>query len=308
MIHLYLKNTIILIFVLLITMEYTYAKVTYSISIKHSNIQIPEIRKVSVSEDNKIIIEWNVIKNPNIKSVNLYRSENNDSTNLQLIRVSLETEQNKFIDENVNPQDIIYHYTISIIDYCKNETFNENTQNTILLKITKTHDNFNKLEWNKSLNSNSNYVILRGESLDKMFIIESIDNSNYLYIDNYIGNSDLYYRIETTKFNKANNSYFTIKSNTFQVSNSNVACIYDEKIKIYPNPITFDFQIVFPSYIKNNCNLIITDLLGKIIINKPIDTERMVFGRDIFVDGLYLVHIIGKNVNYTDRIIIGGIN
>ncbi|MCO5230354.1 MAG: MopE-related protein [Chitinophagales bacterium] len=78
------------------------------------------------------------------------------------------------------------------------------------------------------------------------------------------------------------------------------------KLKIFPNPSSGQFNIQLQDLPKDNYQIIITDINGKIIYNQSMDyttiyNEKLI---NINVAGIYFVKISGKIQNYSDKIII----
>lgn len=303
----FISRLLLSFLVILVTNVIVFAKKNIFFSMKQDTIQLPQINWVSVSEDNQVILEWEFVKHPNIESLNIYRSQNADTLNWILLENIKQLNQNVFIDRGSTPISDKYSYKISIVDYCKKEHFSTSLINTVFLKVTKTVEDYNKLEWNR-YKDKFVYRIFRGESLDNMQLIDSLYVDSTIYVDKTGGNNSLYYRVETDDIKKKNDviNITNIRSNYFLVAKTRSDSVFELMVKIYPNPIKFDFQIEFPYEPHVNYTLFIADLLGNIHLSSTLNSGSIVLNRGGLKDGLYLLHIKGNKGHYIEKIIFGG--
>ncbi|RPG57772.1 MAG: T9SS C-terminal target domain-containing protein [Flavobacteriales bacterium TMED191] len=88
-------------------------------------------------------------------------------------------------------------------------------------------------------------------------------------------------------------------ANSFNISSLNTNL---EKIEIFPNPNNGNFNIKLP--LNNNGTLTIFSILGKIILNKKITSNKEIYQISNIKSGIYIVSIKTENQTYTKKIVV----
>ena len=88
-------------------------------------------------------------------------------------------------------------------------------------------------------------------------------------------------------------------------SKATIATRKDELgVRIYPNPASSGFTIALQGF--DNANVVISNLLGKVVYSKTMTNNRLAIARDRkFSTGMYLVKVIGQDQTvYNTKLII----
>lgn len=76
-------------------------------------------------------------------------------------------------------------------------------------------------------------------------------------------------------------------------------------LNIFPNPVSDKLTLNFPDAIANKSNCVITDLQGRLYINREIKEISTEFDFSTFSSGIYFLRIISENplINVSQKII-----
>ena len=79
-------------------------------------------------------------------------------------------------------------------------------------------------------------------------------------------------------------------------------------VKVYPNPVKEQININIPSYNKNYITAILKDIAGKVVFKQELEAKnkhQFILERSNRIkSGIYILHIIGDNLNNTLKVII----
>lgn len=134
------------------------------------------------------------------------------------------------------------------------------------------------------------------------FRIELKDTEQYLYNETSNSNKDI--RLNTKIGNRSKWILEPVNSSSSKSIAEEATKAQEESIAVFPNPTTSSFTIALNGFDK--ANVVITNLLGKIVYNKSINGNRLNINRDNrFASGMYLIKVISANQSvYNTKLII----
>jgi len=276
-------------------------------------IKISILNSINVLEENKNIISWDNPNNDLIDFINIYRKSLviNDGSWIKIASVK-SLNHNSYIDEiesNIANQ---FKYKISTLDLCSNEFFSLYENNTIILRVEVKSNGDRFLKWNhyQGIKMN-NYKIFKGLKPDNLIRIDSTNFDNNTYPLNGNINQNEYFKIEVEEvvYDSINNSRKIIKSQSNTVLN-----LYDslknvdtnKNLKIQPNPLYDNSEIIFPFDISQSFVLNIYDLIGNVVYSLPMISGKVILNRNSINEGSYILQIKGTKICYTQKLIVGG--
>lgn len=280
-----------------------------------------EIRKTSPYENEKIcivtvdlntgknIIIWEKTPDQGIASYNVYR-ETNITDIFDPIGILSSVNPGFFIDNDSDPAKQSYKYKITTVDSCSNESALSAPHATMHLTLNDGLNGGTNLIWSKYYGFDvQTYNIWRGSSADNMFLIGSVSGSNFTYTDQYPLAGTNIYQVEVVSPFSCNIN--NLKA-TYSSSFSNIAYRYavsigefsSYKFRIFPNPTSNITTIEFSNPEREQYQLILTDLTGKVLKSMDkITDEKIEINRDGLSDGLYLIELKGPKT-YWSKILI----
>ena len=280
-----------------------------------------EIRKTSPYENEKIcivtvdlntgknIIIWEKTPDQGIASYNVYR-ETNITDIFDPIGILSSVNPGFFIDNDSDPAKQSYKYKITTVDSCSNESALSAPHATMHLTLNDGLNGGTNLIWSKYYGFDvQTYNIWRGSSADNMFLIGSVSGSNFTYTDQYPLAGTNIYQVEVVSPFSCNIN--NLKA-TYSSSFSNIAYRYaasigefsSYKFRIFPNPTSNITTIEFSNPEREQYQLILTDLTGKVLKSMDkITDEKIEINRDGLSDGLYLIELKGPRT-YWSKILI----
>jgi gliding motility-associated-like protein len=144
---------------------------------------------VTVEENNRIKVKFFVDTSAYITEYKILRSMIKTGP-YEIVGVKSPTSlpDMEFVDNNVNPMDQSYYYTVAVIDSCGNEVMHSDTARSVLLYVESFEDFTNHLEWNAYEGWNwSNvkaYNIYRGiDGLSDPIPVATVPGDTLKYID-----------------------------------------------------------------------------------------------------------------------------
>ena len=173
-----------------------------------------------------------------------------------------------------------------------------------------------KLKWSTASEKNNDYFSVErsfnGIDFIKVGTIKGAGNSltekNYEFTDNTPS-------LRKESFGQYSNlntqiSYYRLKQNDIEgsFSYSDIVSVQNCKNKIalefdvFPNPAN-DILAVSVNIVSQNCNLIITNSIGEIVIEKNIETSESVIDLSMLSAGIYCVRVISAEGLFTKKLI-----
>ena len=71
----------------------------------------------------------------------------------------------------------------------------------------------------------------------------------------------------------------------------------NSKVSVYPNPVTNEINIKFSEETDSAINVLLYDMMGKIVINKTFIESKIKINLESYSKGVYLLNISDKNIN-----------
>lgn len=257
----------------------------------------------------KNIIIWEKTPDQGIAAYNVYRETNIRDT-FDPIGILSSENPGVFIDNDSDPAMQSYKYKITSVDSCGNESALSASHATMHLTLNLGLNGGTNLIWSKYYGFDvQTYNIWRGSSADNMFIIGSVSGSNFTFTDQYpLAGTDIYQVEVVSPFSCNINN---LKA-TYSSSYSNIAYRYaaaiDEfsfnKFRIFPNPTSNITTLEFSNPEREQYQLILTDLTGKVLKTLDnINDDKIEINLDGLSDGLYLIELRGPRA-YRSKILI----
>jgi hypothetical protein len=279
---------------------------------------------VTVDEETDVnMIVWQKPEETDlISAFNIYR-EGTETDVYQLVgRVPVNMES-IYTDTNANPTEQAWKYRLSTMDVCGGESDLSDYHKTIHLTINKgTGDDFN-LIWKNYVGIDlSTYNIKRYTSAngweDMKNIAADFDFYNS-WTDNNVPVSDIVYYVVSFELeascisSKKAQSHNSVRSNKTK-SNVKFAVgltseiIQNKDLKIYPNPNSGMLYLEMNLNSNEVLNIRISDLQGKILLNKienvPEGGNKLPFDLSGLDHGIYLVNVITSKESIVKSIIV----
>lgn len=275
-------------------------------------ISTPSICVVSVGDYRNVVV-WDNPSNDFVDYFRIYRESTQQTGEWDSIGFVSSVSTSVFIDSTSEPSKQSYRYKISSVDKCGNETALSSSHKTINLSVFKSIDNTFFLIWNEYEGfSVSSYRIYRGTSIDDLTLIGSTTAGNLKYNDSYLPVGPIYYQVEVlgdpvcnTDNLKSTIVYNSSRSNI--VSNITAglnALEINPKIKVIPNPFSFETQISFLNDNNENYTLSVYDLSGKKVKTENVNRNPFTFYSGNLSEGLYYIELNGTSQTFRKKIMI----
>lgn len=267
---------------------------------------------ITVNNRNYNQITWSKQNNASIDHYNIYKRTTGSSLDWICIASIKYNSVNSYIDINSLSSQVSSSYLISIVDLCGNEYFSETPTSSILLsiKVNKGEDGENvMLKWNKYFGLKiSNYKILIGNSVDKMYVIDSLTNEDTVYVKNGKSSENIYYQVEAI----GNGNYkYDSKESTYQLYSNIVSTLYSslndttikERFFAYRNSdhdriIAFLGDNDFGSY-----KAMLFDLNGQLVNEQTVPSQAFEIKGVKSKNQIYLLLVTNGKQTYSTKII-----
>jgi hypothetical protein len=79
--------------------------------------------------------------------------------------------------------------------------------------------------------------------------------------------------------------------------------LHNEIINVFPNPSANGIFNVSLHQQYNNCTITVRDILGRLILFKPVDRDVTILDLNTFSDGIYLLKITSTDMQKTVKVI-----
>ncbi len=204
-------------------------------------------------------------------------------------------------DANINPIN-------SIVELWDNNAWVENTKEIYTIDANNNNTGtlvqnwkanwVDSLKYTKSFDANNNMTSYLVEELDKKKWVKSQQQNTYYDANSFeISNTIKYWNYNGSEIvfgDSTVNYYRTVPTSVKSLK------MEDANINVYPNPVKDFLQI---SGIDNIKTVLITDLNGKLMLNKnlPPVNDKIYIGN--FINGLYIVKIISVNATFQQKIL-----
>ena len=303
------KRYLKLILLLLVSINDLLGIGLYSLSSK-KQIIFPIIHSLSVTKDNRYVISWNEIRTPNLKQINIYRSDSIlGDKNWRLVGSINNVEENLYLDFNSNPNIGNIKYKMSYIDSCNSEVFSLNQIRSVKLNIEIDESNARILKWEKYEGLiGTKYLIYKGVTPEKMTCIDSIENDDFSYTDKQFNDQNTYYKITVEGyFLKTQNEITKIKLNS-----NHINVIYDSILNpeqnnlgcVFPNPIRINSTIYISNDDFSETILKLFDLKGNVIMSDKTFLNTYYFNQQNVIPGIYILQISNRKHSTQSKVII----
>lgn len=274
----------------------------------------------TVSPDYKNLVAWEKTKNKGTESYNIFREiDPNFPDSFEFI-ANIPVGQWSYYKDNLsNPRWRSYKYKISSLDTCGNESGPSFYHKTMHLKLSTDIDTtYFTLTWNNYDGIPfTHYIIFKGTSPDELYAVDSVPrDAGALTWTDFDVSEHYYYSIgirlpgicaptagEGKKADSGpySHSMSNIEDNRFQTF------IREEgvrEIMTYPNPFNQWTQIYFENPKRNNYQLLVTDMSGKIVRTiSDITGNQVIILRENLPQGFYMFELKGDKY-YRGKVVI----
>lgn len=218
-----------------------------------------------------------------------------------------------FMDMTSAPATQAYRYKLSLKDTCGIESLQSAYHKTIHLTINAGVGGAWNLIWNHYEGiSFGTYNIYSGTALNNMTLLTSIASTNNSYTDLTPPPGTVYYQIEVVNPSACNptakvtTNYSSSRSNIVNALPTGINGYYElaESIQIMPNPFIEELTVSIGKINSKNYTLLLTDVLGKVIINRIDNNPVQQLNVSDLSTGVYYLTIIDENSNqFTKKLI-----
>lgn len=288
-------------------------KASASYSANTSSMPAPDICIVGMdSLSGKHQLVWNKTVSSAIDSFIIYR-EGIVANQFDRLAAQSYTAFSTYLDNGSNPAVQAYRYKLSLKDTCGIESLQSTFHKTIHLTINAGVGGAWNLIWNHYEGfAFGTYNIYRGTALNNVSLLTSIASGNNSYTDLTPPGGTVYYQIEVVSPGSCNPSakttanYSSSRSNIVNVIATSIEGYYEmsESIQIMPNPFNDELTVNIGKISSKNYTLLLTDVLGKVIINKIDNNPTQQFKLSDLSSGIYYLTIIDeRNNKFTKKLI-----
>ncbi len=145
----------------------------------------PYITRVTVKENNAVLMEWEEAPEEDFKSYNIYRRINFSKDSFKLYKSIYTRSQKYFIDSNVNVQVNSYCYRMTVTNQCGYTSMPGENSCTILLKgAAKPFEN--ELKWNPYINWRNavdDYTVVRHDDRNTDTLVARLPGLSVSFTD-----------------------------------------------------------------------------------------------------------------------------
>jgi hypothetical protein len=284
-----------------------------SYSANTSSMPAPDICIVGMdSLTGKHMLVWNKPMSGAIDSFIIYR-EGIVANQFNRLAAQSYSVFSTYLDNTSAPATQAYRYKLSLKDTCGIESLLSAYHKTIHLTINAGVGGAWNLIWNHYEGiSFGTYNIYRGTALNNMALLTSIASTNNSYTDLTPPPGTVYYQIEVVNPSVCNPSarvatnYSSSRSNIVNVLPTGISGYYEmaASISVMPNPFTDELSVNIGKISSKNYTLLLTDVLGKAIIQRTDNNPTQQLNVSELSSGVYYLTIIDEHDNrYTKKMI-----
>lgn len=288
-------------------------KASTSYSANTSSMPAPDICIVGMdSLSGKHQLVWNKPTSGAIDSFIIYR-EGIVANQFERLGAQSYSVFSTYLDNTSAPATQAYRYKLSLKDTCGIESLLSSYHKTIHLTINAGVGGAWNLIWNHYEGvSFGTYNIYRGTALNNMTLLTSIASTNNSYSDLTPPGGTVYYQIEVVNPGSCNPSariavnYSSSRSNIVNVLPTGINGYYEmaESISVMPNPFSDELTISIGKISSKNYTLLLTDVLGKVIVQKTDNNPVQQFKLSELPAGVYYLTIVDESNNrFTKKMI-----
>lgn len=297
-----------------VTVTNTYGcKSSASYSANTSSMPAPDICIVGMdSLSGKHLLVWNKPLSGAIDSFIIYR-EGIVANQFNRLGAQSYSVFSTYLDNTSDPATQAYRYKLSLKDTCGIESLLSSYHKTIHLTINAGMGGAWNLIWNHYEGiSFGTYNIYRGTALNNMTLLTSIASTNNSYSDLTPPAGTVYYQIEVVNPSACNPSarvatnYSSSRSNIVNVLPTGINGYYEmaESISVMPNPFSDELTVSIGKISSKNYTLLLTDVLGKVIVQKTDNNPVQQLTLSGLATGVYYLTIVDENNNrFTKKMI-----
>jgi hypothetical protein len=266
----------------------------------------------TVSPDYKNLVAWEKTPYVGTASYNIFREiDPNFPDSFEFI-ANIPVGQWSYYKDNLsNPRWRSYKYKISSLDTCGNESGPSFYFKTLHLQLSTDIDTtYFTLVWQNYIGKEfTHYIVFKGTSPDELYPVDSIPwNAENLTWTDYDVSEHYYYGIgvrlpgicaptvgggKKADSGPYSHSMSNIEDNRFQTSIKNEDV---REIMTYPNPFKDWTQIYFENPNRNDYQLKVTDMSGKIVRTiSDITDNKVILLRENLPQGFYMFELKGDN-------------
>ncbi len=279
-----------------------------SLVIPLSLVQNPGICMATVDtiiNKNKII--WEPQFTTDIDSFYIYKNDNQSSI-YNKIGAADYLSLSEFIDVNSNPQTQSSQYKIAALDNCGGLTMLSNYHKTVHLQVFPGVSTNRQLSWNKYDGVNFiNYQIWRKLPGQQFQILSTLPSASTSFTDVNPPSIAASYRVDVVLLQACN----SVDRNTHVKSYSNInlnLALYTQpdgledtenllaNLNLLPNPSDGNAVLQWESLKLQNLQIVVTDVVGKIVLLDKLTAQKGVNNYNITVDaaGVYFLSIYNE--------------
>ena len=265
-------------------------------------------------ETGKNLLVWEKTENAGILSYNLYRESGigayNPIANIPFDNLSIYT------DTDVSPENRTYLYKITVVDTCGNESDILSAPYHKPIFLTQVPSELGvSLEWTdyeiQGMPDLGDYLtsfeIYRGTESTGLSYYTSVGSiNNYLDTDQSTTTTRYFYRVagvlkspcfpsggKKAGMEPVSHSISNLESNE---ATGNPDYTEEVKLMIYPNPFMDKVTIRFKNPVKDNFNLMLVDISGKIVLERNISDDEITLQRNNLQPGFYQLILAGNKI------------
>jgi hypothetical protein len=284
-----------------------------SYSANTSSMPAPDICIVGMdSLTGKHMLVWNKPVSSAIDSFIIYR-EGIVANQFNRLASQSYSVFSTYLDNTSAPATQAYRYKLALKDTCGIESLLSSYHKTIHLTINAGVGGAWNLIWNHYEGiSFGTYNIYRGTALNNMTLLTSIASTNNSYTDLTPPPGTVYYQIEVVNPSACNPSarvatnYSSSRSNIVNVLPTGISGYYEMagSIRVMPNPFSDEITVNIGKISSKNYTLLLTDVLGKVIIQKTDNNPTQQFNLAELSSGVYYLTIVDESNNrFTKKMI-----
>ena len=236
-----------------------------------------------------------------ITQYNIYR-EGSATGAYELVGSISADEENRFVDQNVDPTIQAYKYHLTAADECGLESPASNTHKTIHLVVNQGLNSNNNLEWDTYEGLNYDQVIIyRGTTAENMEELVSLPSTVGSFTDTNAPEGALVYQIAITQEIECEigKALFSVRSNIAAIGESTGTQNLSFDVMIYPNPIANKLYINS----EEKAIALLMNLNGQILIEKNIQQGKNFLNTENLEAGNYLLQLTNGAENYSQKVI-----
>lgn len=298
------------ILILALSSGYVWGQHKYTVTVKMPDpVAPPVINAVTVTPENKNLLLWGKVENPNIQSYRIYRDNMTTDEDWELVGSIPYMGENEFLDKTSFSFFRSYRYRIAAVDNCGNEIFSTQSHKTIRLTLEEESEQTYILTWNHYEGFEvDHYNIYRSidNELFQLFCTLPYDNTSVIDYANTI--SDVVYQVEAVAKSadtKRNETPVTTRSNL--VSSRLVLNLTDSanagNLIVFPNPMVHSAMVLFSYDGETPYTLTLINTDGQTVFSTTVYSGEYELQRGNLERGIYILKLEGVFVCQTKLLV-----